>query len=154
MPPIDPLIRTDIIVYPPWTPPPTLCFCPPAAGAGGSPPSGPISLSLASGSVILTWTDTATETGYAVQRSLDGITYNNYANTIVNVVTYTDTLVSTPNTYWYQVAAYNAFGTSSFSNTASITFTAPVGPSLCKASTFPPQYFSSSLIFGVNYDLV
>lgn len=42
--------------------------------------------------------------------------------------TYTDTDVSSSiigNTYWYRVAGVNTYGTSSFSNTASITFVSP-----------------------------
>lgn len=45
--------------------------------------------------------------------------------------TYTDTTVSesiSGNTYWYKVAGINQYGTSSFSNTASITFTQVVPP--------------------------
>jgi hypothetical protein len=44
--------------------------------------------------------------------------------------TYTDSAVSIGNTYWYKVAAVNAYGTSSFSNTASISFVLPPSGSI------------------------
>lgn len=87
-------------------------------------PSAPHDLVVVSGSAILTWiSGTLNEEYFAVQRSLDGVGFSNLAVTLVE--TYTDTAVSsstTGNTYWYQVGAVGLSGTSSFSNTASITF--------------------------------
>ena len=95
-------------------------------------PSAPHDLVVVSGSAILTWiSGTLNEEYFAVQRSLDGVGFSDFAVTLVE--TYTDVAVSSSvagNTYWYQVAAVDIAGTSSFSNTASITFIydPPVGP--------------------------
>jgi hypothetical protein len=97
-------------------------------GVTGSAPSGSISLSVSSGSAILDWTDPfVDEDGFIVQKSLDGVTYSSYATTSVDVSYYVDTNVTESNTYWYRVYGFNQWGSSSYSNTASITFT-PAGP--------------------------
>lgn len=90
-------------------------------------PSGPITLNVFSGSAITQWTSSISNAVFwDLQRSTDGITYVNYATTTASIKTYTDTSVTASSlgtTYWYQVAAVNSWGTSSFSNTSSITFT-------------------------------
>lgn len=63
--------------------------------------------------IYISWNISAGATGYQVQRSLDGITYVNYATpTIPN---YLDTAVTIGVQYWYQVASVNISGTSTFS---------------------------------------
>lgn len=58
------------------------------------------------GQVWLTWsTVSSASLGYEVQRSTDGITYANYASTLVPQ--YLDTSVTVGVQYWYQVAATN-----------------------------------------------
>ena len=92
-------------------------------------PLGPYHLVVTSGSAVLNWTSGSNNQDYyAVQQATDGINYANLAVSLI--VNYVDTTVSGSdegNTYWYQVAAVNAYGTSSFSNTASITFTQSSG---------------------------
>lgn len=84
-------------------------------------PGSPINLTVISGSAILTWNVQDNKTNYfSVWKSLDGISYSEYTNSILT--TYTDVNVSSGNTYWYKVSAINSYGTSSFSNTASIIF--------------------------------
>ena len=96
------------------------------------PPSNPITLSVHSGSylgpAILTWsyTDEAQD-GFNIEKSLDGITYNPYyvlANPSSR--SYTDVAVSVGNTYWYQINAYNGYGVSPYSNTASLYLPLPI----------------------------
>ena len=88
-------------------------------------PSGPYHLVVTSGSAILTWQSGSSNQDYfAIQKSLDGSSY--LGLNVSLIANYTDALVSASvigNDYWYRVAAVNAYGTSSFSNTASITFT-------------------------------
>lgn len=122
------------------------------------PPIGSITLNLFSGSAISQWTSSiSNEVFWALQRSIDGVTYTNYATTTASVKTYTDTFVTASSlgtTYWYQVAAVNQWGTSSFSNTASITFTLPSPGFSCRVSQFPAQLFTQSLLTSSLYDLV
>ena len=94
-------------------------------GVTGSSPSGSMTLIVTSGSAILDWTDPFdNEDGFIVQKSLDGLVYNSYATTSADVSYYVDNNVTASNTYWYRIYAFNQWGTSSFSNTASIDFTA------------------------------
>ena len=92
-------------------------------------PGGPYDLVVVSGSAILTWiSGSINEEYFAVQRSTGG-GFSDFAVSLVE--TYTDnTVVSdyTPQFYNYQVAAVDISGTSSFSNTASITFIWPPPP--------------------------
>lgn len=55
---------------------------------------------------------------YSIQRSIDGITYFVVANPVTP--TYLDTTVTTGVQYWYQIAAANASGTSTYSAPLSI----------------------------------
>ncbi|MFM2067991.1 MAG: hypothetical protein RLZZ584_2900 [Pseudomonadota bacterium] len=83
-----------------------------------SAPAAPTALnytpSTVSGSLTLTWTNVANETGYTVERSLDdGVTWTTQATTATNVVT--TTVVNLPTTgvtYRFRVSASNANGSS------------------------------------------
>ncbi len=86
-------------------------------------PTAPSGLVVNSGSALLDWTASQGHDTYAIQRSIDGVVYADYDYAVTN--SYTDfgaTGSYSPVTYWYQVGAVNQWGTSSFSNTASITF--------------------------------
>jgi len=98
-----------------------------------TPPSGPILLSVISGSAILDWVYVDTnQDGFNVEKSTDGVAYSNLVTLPTpSIRTYTDTAVSAGNTYWYRVNAYNNIGTSSYSNIVDITFAAP---SFCGAT--------------------
>jgi len=95
----------------------------------GFPPSPPINLTVISGSAILSWTEGSSNTDYYhIEKSIDPIGSGYSYFGVSPITTDTDTTVTsslTGATYWYQVAAVNIYGTSSFSNTASITFTKP-----------------------------
>jgi hypothetical protein len=116
-------------------------------------PDAPLNLSVSSGSAILTWTTISNnQSRFAIQKSLDGTSFTDYANITASTATYTDTNVTTSNTYWYQVGAINSIATSSFSNTASITFIPFI--STCRSTTLPAQLFTQSLSTSSLYDLV
>ncbi len=90
--------------------------------------------------VSLTWRDNATnETGFVIQRSTDGVNFaqvgtaparNNTGN-----VTFVDPTVVLGTAYTYRVAAVNAFGSSAYSNLASMTVAAPNAPALLTIAT-------------------
>ena len=97
----------------------------------GGLPNPPINLIVTSGSSILNWTNNDVSVdGFVVEKSTDGINYNQYITT--SLTTIIDTQVSSSyvgSEYWYRVFSFNSNGTSSYSNTASIVFTIPiVGP--------------------------
>jgi hypothetical protein len=73
--------------------------------------------------VNLTWTDNSSnETGFKIQRSSDGgSTWTQIGTVGADVTSYSDTTVRRRTTYEYRVAAYNAAGTSAWSNVATVT---------------------------------
>lgn len=78
-------------------------------------------LSIANaGQLTLTWNDNSdNENGFKIERSSDGSTFEQIATVAVNVATYTDETVVDNQSYTYRVKAYNQFGDSGYSNTAS-----------------------------------
>ena len=89
---------------------------------------------------MLTWGNTPNETGFVVQRSADGVTFNNLVTLGQNVTTYTDTTLAFDGRYSYRVYAFNGGGNSPMSNVAAIT-TPPTTPSALVATyqVGPPQ---------------
>ena len=72
--------------------------------------------------VILTWMDnSANETGFAIERSQDGINWSPLANTAMNIIRYRDSTVAQRTAYWYRVRAFNVNGYSAYSGTVSVT---------------------------------
>jgi hypothetical protein len=94
-------------------------------GGAGDPPAAPTSLSataISSSQIDLEWNDNSNdESGFSIERSLDGTNFSMLDSVAADVVTYSDTNVDADTTYHYQVAAFSGNGTSAFSNTASAT---------------------------------
>jgi fibronectin type 3 domain-containing protein/regulation of enolase protein 1 (concanavalin A-like superfamily) len=97
-------------------------------------PAAPTDLvaTVSSGQIALTWTDNSgNETGFRVERSIDGVNFAQIALTTLN--TYTDPSVAAGTKYYYRVQAYNNAGPSTYSNVANATVptavTAPAAPS-------------------------
>lgn len=61
----------------------------------------------------LAWTASYGATAYTLKKSTDGVTYTDLAASTTNL-TYTDTGLSASTTYYYEVAATNSAGTSSY----------------------------------------
>lgn len=93
-----------------------------------SVPTAPTNLTAsalsASGSYLL-WTDNSSnESGFYIWRSIDsGSTWVYIGSTGENITSSYDLTLSPTSSYSYRVAAYNLLGTSSYSNTSSITTT-------------------------------
>ena len=62
--------------------------------------------------VNLAWADGAGETGYAVERSVDGVTWAQVGTTAADVTTYTDNLAFGSMRWWYRVSAVDGTGKS------------------------------------------
>ena len=76
--------------------------------------------------IIINWTYApADNTGYLLQKSLDGGSSWTDLPTVGLQLQYTDTDVVVENTYWYHVAATNDFGTGSFSTMFSVYLSSP-----------------------------
>ncbi|HXO84923.1 MAG TPA: fibronectin type III domain-containing protein, partial [Gemmatimonadales bacterium] len=81
----------------------------------------------------LTWTDNASdEQGFRIERAPDvggtAGTYVQIASVAANVATYINTGLTAETRYWYRVRAYNAIGTSGYSNEQSGMVSAPRAP--------------------------
>ncbi len=83
----------------------------------------------ADGSILLTWSGSLGATSYQVQRSTDGVNFTNLATTGV-VAQYVDSLPGVGITYYYQVAAVNGFGTSTYSSIVQMVAAPPSEMSL------------------------
>jgi titin len=95
-----------------------------AYGLLGTPPAAPSNLNFAIdfnalNQVGLTWDDHSdNETGFRIERSLDGVNFTEIATVGANVTRYSDTNVSPFTYYYYRVRSYNAFGDSADSGMA------------------------------------
>jgi len=91
------------------------------------PPAGPaapsaLSASAKKGSISLAWIDNANnETGFRVERAVNGGAFTQIAQLGTNVRAYTDASTSKNVSYAYRVRSFNANGNSAYSNTASAT---------------------------------
>lgn len=83
-------------------------------------PTGLAVRTVSSSRLDLTWTDNATnESGFLIERSLDGVNFTQIASVGANVRTYSATGLSANTRYYFRVRAFNANGNSLFSNIAS-----------------------------------
>ncbi|MDH5446397.1 MAG: multicopper oxidase domain-containing protein [Gammaproteobacteria bacterium] len=96
----------------------------PIASAPATPPIAPTQLNAqASGtSIALTWLDNSNdETGFNIERSLDGTNFAVLTTVNANTMAYTDTGLSANTTYSYRVNASNDAGNSAYTNVAGAT---------------------------------
>ena len=91
----------------------------------GTPPAGPpaapenLQAGAGSSQVQLSWEHSQfNTTGFIIERKTGTGTFDILDSILSTTLTYTDFSVSIPGTYTYRIAAYNASGTSSFSNEA------------------------------------
>ncbi|MFH1227319.1 MAG: DUF2341 domain-containing protein, partial [Planctomycetota bacterium] len=88
-------------------------------------------------SISLTWTDTAiNETGFKVERSLNGSSWTEVAVLPNNTTAWTDNGLKRNNTYYYQVRAYNAIGNGGYS--------APISPATLDMGIVLTETFSTT----------
>ncbi|QJD80222.1 fibronectin type III domain-containing protein [Spirosoma rhododendri] len=111
-----------------------------------SPPAAPARLTATATSntqIDLAWADLSdNETGFEIERSIDGTTFTKIADLGANVTTYQNTGL-TPNTrYYYRIRAKNAVGLSAYSAVADATTpdVPPAAPArLTATATSPTQ---------------
>lgn len=96
------------------------------------PPGAPASLTatvVSSSQINLTWSDASTnEAGFVLERSLDGTNFSAHTTLGAGAVSFSDTGLTGSKTHWYRIYAYNAGGSSNYSNTISGTTQAPPPP--------------------------
>jgi cellulose 1,4-beta-cellobiosidase len=85
-------------------------------------PSGPTNLgatAVSNTQINLAWSDNSNnETGFIVERSTNGNSYSQVVTLGSNVTSYANTGLSSNRKYYYRVRAYNAVGSSAYSNVA------------------------------------
>lgn len=83
----------------------------------------------ADGNILLSWSGSLGATSYQINRSTDGVNFTALA-TVGLVIQYVDSLPGTGIMYYYQVAAANADGTSTYSSTTQMVAAPPSEMSL------------------------
>ncbi len=134
---------------------PTLTVQSVSATIGVNQPAAPTNLTAtlqAGPQISLTWRDNATtETGFVVERSVNGAAFTPFttasARNSTGNVTLVDASTQAGNTYSYQVTATNVAGMSAYTNTASSTVpTMPAAPSNFTAVNGPNGSGSSRTV--------
>jgi peptidyl-Asp metalloendopeptidase len=96
----------------------------------GTPPAGPTQLAGTvqdHDGISLSWRDNSdNETGFVVQRAVNGSAFADRASLGTNTTRFSDTGLTGGTTYSYRVRAWNSAGTSEFTNT--VTFVTPAAP--------------------------
>jgi titin len=112
-------------------------FAPPLPGA----PDGVTATAVSSSRIDVAWLDVAGESGYQVQRSLDGMSgWAERGTTGQDVTAFSDTGLAASTTYYYRVVAASGNGNSAPSAVASATTSAaadttpPTAPSALKGT--------------------
>ncbi len=77
---------------------------------------------VAKNRINLAWTDNSTnETGFKIERSVDGVAFTQIATVAANAKTYSSTGLKANKQYWYRVRAYSGTLNSAYSNVATAT---------------------------------
>ena len=96
--------------------------------------------------VALSWVDNAaTEAGYKIERSTDGVNFTQIGTVGANVTTYYDTGLNSGTNYYYRVRAYNQVGDSPYSNNVSVT---PEAPGSLQGPGLLATYYNSMDLSG------
>ncbi len=109
-------------------------------------PTGVVASATMSSQISLTWSDVAGETGYRIERSLDGTTgWTQIGNTLADTTLYNDTTVSGSSLFYYRVTATSPTGDSAPSTVASSTpLLPPAAPLNAVATAFSPTQINLS----------
>jgi hypothetical protein len=106
-----------------------------------------LSIATAYGATMdLSFTDNSdNEKGFVVERSIDGVTFEQLLTLEANITTFTDPDVPLGCTVYWRVYAWNDYGDSGFSNVVAEITSPPLGPSDLKIKKPNPfaQFFKN-----------
>ncbi|KAA0993699.1 fibronectin type III domain-containing protein [Dyadobacter aurulentus] len=86
------------------------------------PPAALVATAISAYQIAVTWSDNSSdETGFEVERSVDGLTFTKIADVAAELEIYQNTGLAPATKYWYRVSAKNSAGKSGFSNIATAT---------------------------------
>jgi len=113
-------------------------YTPAVASNMPAPPAAPTNPAAAiqtARSIRISWTDNSNnETGFTIQRSVNGGAFTLLVVTAANATSFTDVSVSTGNTYAYRIASTNGAGSSAFAGPVSVLLAAPAAPTRVAAA--------------------
>ena len=95
-------------------------------------PSALTATAISATQINLSWVDNAVdETGFELERSVDGLKFVKIADLGINIRTFLNTGLTASTKYWYRILAKNTAGKSAYSNIVNATtlLTAPDAPS-------------------------
>jgi len=85
-------------------------------------PSALTATAISATQINLSWVDNALdETGFELERSVDGLKFVKIADVGVNIKTFSNTGLTASTKYWYRILAKNTAGKSAYSNIANAT---------------------------------
>lgn len=85
-------------------------------------PSGLVATAISPTQINLSWVDNANdETGFELERSVDGVKFIKIADVGVNVKTFQNTALLATTKFWYRILAKNTAGKSAYSNIGNAT---------------------------------
>lgn len=99
-----------------------------------SPPNQPSSLygkNIGKNSITIKWTDNSNnETGFIVERSLNGVNFTQIASLSRNITEYTNNSLTPNSAYTYRIKAFNEDGSSGYSNALTLSTLPPDIPAI------------------------
>jgi phosphodiesterase/alkaline phosphatase D-like protein len=124
-----------------------------ATTPGFAAPSALVATAAAPDQIKLTWADnTAYETNYRIERSLDGVTFTPLATTGANVTAYTNTGLIPNTRYYYRVRASKGAINSDFSGAANATTPGFAAPSALVATAAAPDQIKLTWADNTAYE--
>jgi hypothetical protein len=92
--------------------------------------SGVFASQISGSTVRVQWNNVTSETGFTVERSVDGGGYSSLTTTLANVTSYDDTTVTIDHSYAYKITAFNncASSDAAISNTVNVECLTIAGP--------------------------
>jgi subtilisin family serine protease/regulation of enolase protein 1 (concanavalin A-like superfamily) len=102
---------------------------PPPPPSAPAAPGGLSATATSASSIALAWTDnSATETGFEIERSTDGVNFSAAGSVGADVTHATSSGLAAATTYWFRVRAVQGTTASAYSNSANATTLAPPPP--------------------------
>ncbi len=111
------------------------------------PPTLAMAQAFSTDSVVITWTDNSSdETGFIVERSAGDAAFAELARTAADIINYTDEDIAEGMTYSYRIKAFNDYGESAPSDTATVTPTGISDKNSANSITVYPNPASSRVL--------
>jgi hypothetical protein len=108
--------------------------------------------------INLTWIDnSAVETAYIVERSIDGITFSQIASLPANTTSYSNTGLTANTKYYYRVLAENCFGNSTYSAIVNATTSISTGineQTLINKISIYPNPFQTNFTIKISSEII